>query len=120
MATTSATAQAAAEILQLAGDDDLTISVKLRHDYNPATRDWDGRVIDATVTVERTFTPGDAAAYIAAESAASSLLGRIPMTRAGSVWGTDSGSVGGHAGLSGGYMRLSKSGCQIRLARALA
>lgn len=73
----------------------------------------------AVLTVSTTFTPGDVDAYRKAESDAYSLLRMIRAPRPGSTWGTDSGSVGGHAGLTGGYMRLSKSGVDKRVLTAI-
>lgn len=71
------------------------------------------------VTVQTTFTPGNADEYSCAESFANTLLARVPMTYPGTVWGTDGASVGGHAGLTGGYMRLNKSGVGARFANAV-
>ena len=71
------------------------------------------------VTVNFTFEPGDNLAYITAESNALRILALFPMNRPGSVWGTDSASVGGHAGLTGGYVRMNKSGVAKRLAGAV-
>jgi hypothetical protein len=113
----SKTALAAEQIRKDAERAGFRISADLSYDFNPQTREWDGRVIDATVTVETAFTPGDAKAYVVAEYNATVLLREFRMIRPGSTWGTDSASVGGHAGLTGGYMRLSKSGVEIRLAR---
>lgn len=110
----------AGEIRADAAKDGLTVTAKLTRDFNGQTGEWDGRVIDATVTAETWFTPGDVAAYITAERACNSLLARFRMIRPGSTWGTDSASVGGHAGLTGGYCRMSKSGVEIRLARQFA
>lgn len=75
---------------------------------------------DYIVTVERGFAPNDSHAYIMAECDAHYALALVPMTYSGSVWGTDSASVGGHAGLVGGYMRLSKSGVGARFAKSAA
>jgi hypothetical protein len=72
------------------------------------------------VTVQTTFTPDDVAAYCTAESDAAQLLAYAPMLYPGSVWGTDGATVGGHAGLTGGYMRLNKSGVGARWAKAAA
>jgi hypothetical protein len=116
----SKAAAAAGEIRRAAKKNGLTVTAKLTHDWNRATREFDGRVIDAAVTAEVYFTPGDVGAYIAAERACNALLSRFRMIRPGSVWGTDSGSVGGHAGLTGGHCRMSKSGVEIRLARQFA
>jgi hypothetical protein len=116
----SKAAARAAEIKAEAAKYGLTVTAELTHDFNPATGEWDGAVIDATVTVEGKFTPGDAQAYIIAEANANTVLGMIPMVRPGSVWGTDSASVGGHAGLTDGYVRMNKSGAPIAVSRHLA
>jgi len=68
------------------------------------------------VTVLARFPAGDATAYMIAEAACNEVLIEFPMVRPGSVWGTDSGSVGGATGLRDGYCRLSKSGIERRLA----
>lgn len=71
------------------------------------------------LTVGITFGVNDTVAYYLAEADANALLRMIRMVRPGTVWGTDSASVGGHAGLTGGYMRLSKSGVDKRVLRAI-
>lgn len=114
------TGAVAGEIRRLAKEDGLTVTAALTRDYNRATREWDGPVIGAVVTVEKWFTPGDLGAYIAAERACNALLARFRMIRPGTVWGTDSGSVGGHAGLTEGHCRMNKSGVEYRLARQFA
>lgn len=75
---------------------------------------------DGVVTVYGTFTAGDAEAYARMEANAYAILAMCRQTRAGSVWGTDSGSVGGYVGLKNGYVELKKSGVDKRLAAALA
>lgn len=77
-----------------------------------------GRQSDSVVTVEKTFTPGDTAAYLDAGVVAYRLLGMCPAVSAGTTWGTTSDGVGGHAGLTGGYYRLSKSGVSKRFTNA--
>lgn len=91
-------------------------TIKAYADENGATVTIKGNEI---ATVFSTFEPGDTAAYIAAEGVASHILMLIPMNRPGSVWGTDSATIGGHAGLSGGYMRLNKSGIAKRVGSAI-
>jgi hypothetical protein len=121
MTATKTTARdQATEIRNAATAKGLRVSVKVTRDWNRATGEWDGKVIDATVTVETAFTPGDTAAYITAERDCNDILRMFRMTRPGSVWGTDSASVGGHAGLTGGYCRMNKSGVELRLARRFA
>jgi hypothetical protein len=72
---------------------------------------------DGVVTAEARFPAGDRTAYVVAEAACQEVLRLFKQTRGGSVWGTDSASVGGMAGLAGGYCRLHKSGIPASLAR---
>jgi hypothetical protein len=93
-------------------------TVELSQDRCPYT----GRVQTGSgcITVETRFEPGDTAAYIEAERTANELVRMAHVVAYGSTWGTDSASVGGHAGLTGGYMRLSKSGVGARWLAATA
>jgi hypothetical protein len=68
------------------------------------------------VTVVGHFTPGDRLAFIDLEMKANEILNMFRQVRAGSTWGTDSGSVGGAIGLKDGLVRLNKSGVEKRLA----
>lgn len=61
----------------------------------------------------KTFRPGDKEAYVMAESDVG-IIYETPSVGAGSVWGTDGGSVGGMVGLNGGYMVLKKSNVSKR------
>jgi hypothetical protein len=83
------------------------------------TAGWTYEAHGEVVTVHTTFAPGDRLAYIAADNHGYSLLSLVPTVTYGSTWGTDGGSVGGASGLSGGYYRLSKSGCSKRFVKAL-
>ena len=74
----------------------------------------------STLSVRKTFTPGDHDAYTQAEGDANTILGMVRMVEPGSVWGTDGASVGGHIGLTNGYMELHKSGCSKRVLSAIA
>lgn len=73
----------------------------------------------AVVTIEKHFTPGDRAAFCAADSEGYSLLAMLP-ARGGSTWGTDGGSIGGHVALTNGHYTLNVSGVGARVAAALA
>jgi len=121
----------AAEVMAAAAEYGLTVTAELFHDADPATGEWDGTVIgpagtvegpvtDAVVTVEGTFTPGNRQAFLEAEANAATVLGMIRMVRPGSVWGTRAASVGGLAGLNGGFVRMNKSGADVEVARHLA
>jgi hypothetical protein len=68
------------------------------------------------VTINGKFTPGDKDAYMKMEADANTVLGMFRQTRLGSVWGTDSSSVGGYVGMTKGYVLLHKSGVEMRLA----
>lgn len=95
----------------------LRVTAKVTQDWNPQTGEFDGKAIDATVTVQGTFEADDTEAYLRALDGCQRVLSIFRAVRPGSTWGTDSASVGGHAGLTGGYCELSKSGVGIRLAR---
>jgi hypothetical protein len=69
------------------------------------------------VTVAARFPAGDALAYYHAEQACRDVLGEFRQVRPGTVWGTDSGSVGGAIGLREGRCELHMSGVEKRLAR---
>lgn len=72
------------------------------------------------VTITKSFEPGDADAFVAADGDGPSVLWLVPIVASGSVWGTDGGSVGGAAGLAQGTYRLNVSGVSKRFAAALA
>lgn len=80
---------------------------------------WSVYASAASVTITKSFTPGDKLAYSDADSDAYGILGLAPL-KGGSVWGTDGGSVGGAVGLDGGYYRLSKSGTGKRFLAVVA
>lgn len=70
------------------------------------------------VTVTKENIPGDRNMYMDAERDALTALYLLPQT-SGSIWGTDSGSVGGHIALNDGHFRLNKSGVQKRVLTSL-
>jgi len=70
---------------------------------------WRIEARDGVVTIYKAFAPGDRESYVACDMTAYGLLSMCPL-KCGSVWGTDGGSIGGMAGLNGGYYKLNKSG----------
>lgn len=72
------------------------------------------------VTIRKNFTPGDRDAYVRCDMDGPSVLSLAPMIYPGTTWGTDGATIGGHAGLTGGYYRLNKSGVSRRFCTALA
>lgn len=47
------------------------------------------------------------------------ILYEVPQTSAGSMWGTDGGSVGGLSALQSGTFKMNRSGCSVRVLNAL-
>jgi hypothetical protein len=74
----------------------------------------------SVVEVRKFFAPGDCNAYTQAEGEANTLVYMLLVTSPGSVWGTDGASIGGHMGLTGGYMKLNRSGISKRVIAALS
>jgi hypothetical protein len=68
------------------------------------------------VTVRGSFPPGDKDAYVKIENDANQILAMFKQVRPGSVWGSDSGSVGGAVALEKGIFVLNKSGVEKALA----
>jgi hypothetical protein len=69
------------------------------------------------VSVSARFTPGDKEAYLRLEDHANEILGMFRMVSPGSVWGSDSGSVGGAIAIEKGQFVMNKSGCEKLLTR---
>lgn len=66
------------------------------------------------------IVPDSASAFADAETDASIILGMVPQTEPGSVWGTDGLSVGGASAMATGNFRMNKSGVSRRFMAALA
>lgn len=73
---------------------------------------------DSVVSISKAFAPGDLAAFSACDCYGTLLLDMVPL-KGGSVWGTDGGSVGGHAAVKSGRYTLNKSGSGKRFVKAL-
>ncbi len=104
------------EVKAAAGKYGLTVTAELAHDFNPVTGKRDGKVTDATVTVEGRFKRGDAQACIATLANAGTLLGMVRMIRPGGVGMSETVAQQ----VTGGRIRMSKSGVEIAVARRLA
>lgn len=78
--------------------------------------------IEATVgllTLSKRFQAGSNQGFTEAESDIG-VIYYAPQTQAGSTWGTDGGSVGGHAAMLSGMMRMNRSGVSKRWLAKLA
>jgi|AntRauTorcE11897_2_1112592.scaffolds.fasta_scaffold00400_41 hypothetical protein len=57
--------------------------------------------------------------FVIADSEYYSILGLVPTTSAGSIWGTDGGGVGALSAIKSGVFEMKKSGCSKRVLNAL-
>ena len=71
------------------------------------------------ITLTKRFTPGDTAAFAAAETDVS-ILYDVPTAGDGSTWGTDGGSMGGMVAIKDGRMRLNRSNVSKRFVAKVA
>lgn len=58
--------------------------------------------------------------FVQADGEYYSILGKLPTTSPGSIWGTDGGGMGGAGIVDGGTFRMNKSGGSKRVLSALA
>lgn len=84
--------------------------------YQVSTRNYGS---DAVIIVRRHFTPGDADTYVRLQAEAEAIVNEAPAVTYGSTWGTTSDSVGGHAGLTQGYVEVLRSGVSKRFASGI-
>jgi hypothetical protein len=73
-----------------------------------------------SVGVRTSFAPGDRKAFVDADSIAPELLALVPITRSGSMYGTDGSGVGGMVAINNGHFTLRQTGASKRFAAALA
>jgi len=71
------------------------------------------------VVVSKKFPAGDKSAYCAIEDAAYRCLRLVPL-KGGSIWGLDSGSIGGAIAIEKGSFHMNKSGSGKRFTSALS
>lgn len=77
------------------------------------------KVSGSVIKLFKTIPAQSPSDFSQSESQASTLLALIPQTKAGSVWGTDGGSLGGHAAMETGDFRMNMSGCSSRVLNAI-
>jgi hypothetical protein len=98
--------------------DQLTTTQLIVHCKKENIRIW-VQPISGILTLSKPFPAGSLEGFTEAESAVS-ILYSVPTSSAGSVWGTDGGSVGGYSAVQSGMMTLHKSGCAKRFLKALS
>ena len=80
---------------------------------------WKVEVRDEILTIYKRFESGNMDAFVECDGQYYSILGQLPMTRPGSVWGTDGGGVGGVSAVKHGCFTMNKSGGSIRVLNAV-
>lgn len=80
---------------------------------------WSCRVDDGVLTIYKRFTPGSSDEFVQADGEYYSILGLLPQSSAGSVWGTDSGGMGAIGAKRDGRFVMNKSGGNKYVLKAL-
>ena len=80
---------------------------------------WTLSVEGCVLTIRKLFTPGSNDEFVQADGEYYSILGLVPQTSAGSMWGTDGGGIGAISAIRSGVMTMHKSGCSKQVLKAL-
>lgn len=80
---------------------------------------WSISTRGSIVEITKRIKPGCNDSFCKADSEYYSILGLIPQTEPGSMWGTDGGGVGAIAAMNSGRFEMKKSGCSKRVVNAL-
>lgn len=78
---------------------------------------WTYEVRGSILTIHKRISGNDG--FVQADMEYYDLLGIVPMTEAGSVWGTDGGGMGAISAMNSGHFKMNKSGCSKRVLNAL-
>jgi len=71
------------------------------------------------LTIIKHITPNDNDAFVQADGEYYSILGMVPQSAAGSMWGTDGGGIGALTAARTGVFTMNKSGCNRNVLKAL-
>jgi hypothetical protein len=71
------------------------------------------------LTITKSITPNDNDSFAKADGEYYTILGKLPTTSAGSMWGTDGGGVGALSAMKSGTFVMNKSGGSKRVLNAL-
>ena len=80
---------------------------------------WTLEVRGSILTISKQITPNNNDAFCDADMGYYSVLGLLPTSGPGSMWGTDGGSVGGLTAMKTGRFVMNKSGGSKRVLNAL-
>lgn len=81
---------------------------------------WTVDVRRDILTIQKVFTAGSVSEFTMADSEYYLILGKLPTVRAGSIWGTDGGGVGGLSAIEKGVFSMHKSGGSKRVLSAIS
>lgn len=71
---------------------------------------WTVHVRGSILTITKRITPGSNDSFAQADGEYYDILGRLPTTSPGSIWGTDGGGIGGMTAMNTGVFTMHKSG----------
>lgn len=71
------------------------------------------------LTITKWIGPNDNDAFVQADGEYYSILGGVPQSSPGSMWGTDGGGIGALSAMKHGVFRMHKSGCNKNVLKAL-
>lgn len=80
---------------------------------------WNFKVRGVILTITKDIESTNES-FCKADSEYGSILGLLPTTSSGSVWGTDGGGVGAISAMNSGLFKMNKSGGSKRVLNALA
>lgn len=80
---------------------------------------WTYQVRGSVLEIRKAFTPGSLEEFSRADSEYYSILGLVPTTAPGSMWGTDGSGMGAVGAVQRGLFSMKKSGCNKLVLRAL-
>lgn len=81
---------------------------------------WEINVRGSILTITKRFAPNGRGEFTEADVEYHSILGLLPQTRPGSIWGTDSSGVGAITAMRTGVFTMNKSGGDKHILKELA
>lgn len=81
---------------------------------------WTVRVNGSILIITKAINKNDNNDFCKADAEYYSILGLLPTTSAGSIWGTDGGGIGAISAMQNGLFKMNKSGGSKRVLNALA
>jgi hypothetical protein len=80
---------------------------------------WMVVIRNTILTIHKKFTAGDMDEFVTADMEYYSILGKLPTTSPGSIWGTDGGGIGAISAVNSGVFTMNKSGGNKLVLKAL-